>query len=293
MGRKKILAVVISTLILSNITTVTFAETKIKNTVIPYTEEEIKTEYDKGAKQEKSTKTTNISLGKTYYTTTTESNYNKVLYYDFMIPKDGVVELQIKNPMNSSGSNRYSWYVDIVNPANKGINYLKDVTSNQKHKEYATVKVGLKAGKYRLALKPAFFIMGNPVVKGDFKVKFYPNNKFESERNDTIETADYINLNTDYKGISDNNDYFKVETKRKGDLNILLAHNENNSFNAIGFYDAKGKIITYIYDYQTVRRGEYKQYTHKNAPAGTYYVKIQGFDHYASYALKVNQGVTN
>lgn len=313
MNLYKRVSLLTSILMIFNLTVIVDAKEVSVSKVIAHTQDEFEynnKSFNGEAKKEKDIEVTKISLGKKYYTSTTEDNYEKELYYDFTIPKDGVVEVKIKNPKRvgaNSNDRRLGWYVNVIDTKNINIKYLKTDTSRNLYQEYVTFKVGLKKGTYRLAIKPGFRINGDLVLKSDFQVGFYMEDKYEIEINDSIVMANFISLNTEYGGMSDrrmiedniinntkNGDYFKFEVKKRGDLNILFANKGTSGFQNLRFLDANGGVIKeLVAQWHMEDRGEYKQYTHKNLPAGTYYINVRGIYEQVPYKLKLNQGDTN
>lgn len=221
---------------------------------------------------------TPISLNKEYTGKITNYEDN---YYKFTLPSDGNVTLSASQSIDAK------WKYQIIN-ANGSV-YQDLVTSDS---EYilgnATASVGLPKGTYYLVVSD-YYGAENDIYK--FSVNFTPSNSYEKEFNDTVTTANPINLNQQYIGIIqfyDDKDFYKITLPQDGNVTLSMSQKSNVSWHA-QILNSKGE----VYDKFSTDSSDFSignATMSVGLPKGTYYVLID--DEYDSidepYHFKVS-----
>ncbi|MBS4200626.1 hypothetical protein KHA93_13390 [Bacillus sp. FJAT-49732] len=222
---------------------------------------------------------TKINVNTTYKGSLTE--WDEVHTYQFTIPSDGNVILSVKNKTDNE------WYGKILN--DQGIVYEELQTDDGSLTSgYTKKQIGLPKGTYFIQISDNWYTYDQPY---EFKVEFTPSNYYEKEFNNTIETANIIELNKSYKGtISDyyDKDVFKFTIPNNGKVTLNIKNKANIQWTG-KIVNAKGQVYEEINsDDRSLVSGFTT--TQVGLPKGTYYIEIS--DNWNSYGeeyeLKVN-----
>lgn len=169
-------------------------------------------------------------------------------YYCFNLESPGAVSFRFIH--QDYLRDRDGWDIKLVDE--KGNVYFRTV-SRWKDMVTASPQIGLEAGKYYIVVDSENMLMNNGTyVLG---LSYAPSDEWESETNNTIESADKIGLNKTVYGTltEQNNDYdtdfFVLELDKKASVRFLFEH-EGLSGDYIGWeiniYNEKGEKINYI-----------------------------------------------
>lgn len=229
---------------------------------------------------ENSTKGTakNISLNVSNTFSIKKSYEN--MWAKFTLPSDGYITINLdKVLMGQSQEKRMNLKLEDESGR---IVYLK--TNSEYGGDYGSTvnkwTIGLGAGTYYLNLEASFSINLNQYDL-KYKVDYIKDSNFEKEENDSISTANVIELNKTYKGIineggniSYDQDYYAVDIK-KSNFVFKIKHNIDSKYKYY-IYDSYGNNIDYIYESSMeYENGGIYKYTLKNLVPGRYYIKLE------------------
>ncbi|MBQ6843435.1 MAG: fibronectin type III domain-containing protein [Agathobacter sp.] len=206
-------------------------------------------------------------------------------YYKFTLKDAGKVNISFKHPaMVASG--RY-WMIRVYN-AN-----TKHLLSSQIYAEYTeaiSVDIGLPAGDYYIKINSDDY-EGNYEYEYSaetytIRVNYTKSSKWETEDNNSYETADDVEIGTEYHAVTqftNTADYYKFSVKNAGNFNITFKH--ENIQNTEKFW------VLHLYDYNTRELTSYGvtgTQTNVNSGAiylekGTYYLRINPNSYENSY----------
>ncbi len=156
-------------------------------------------------------------------------------------------------------------------------------------------KIGVEPGTYYVKWSTGYYAGQNV----QFSTSFTASNTWESEYNDTFQTADAINVNTTYYGSSfydgdgDQADYFKFTTSKAGYVSIDLTQVQREyptyDYYYVKLYNAN---YTELTNFSIIGGETSKSSVKIGLAAGTYYVLVQGTyrarTENAEYSFKVN-----
>ncbi|SHP77152.1 Bacterial pre-peptidase C-terminal domain [Mycobacteroides abscessus subsp. abscessus] len=207
------------------------------------------------------------------------SDYYDEDFYKFTLTKPGKVTLSMKQ---QSG---VTWYAHIQDT--KGNIYESFYSdSSEMVIGNATADVGLPAGTYYVKID---YSSSAENVPYQFQIKYLENSTYEKEFNDTLSTSNTIKVNTTYKGhLNDNydQDFSKFTLSKAGNVKLAIKQKAGATWYA-HIQDSKGNTYDYVYtDGSELVLGY--AYIEVGLPAGTYYIKISGYDEDEQYEFKVN-----
>ncbi|TDB55439.1 pre-peptidase C-terminal domain-containing protein [Bacillus sp. CBEL-1] len=146
-------------------------------------------------------------------------------FYKLILPNDGQVSLSMKQQYDSR------WTVTILNSEGQVFNQF--ITDGSELVEgYETMKVGLAKGTYYIKIEDYY---DSSDVPYEFKAAFTSGNNFEKEFNNTIATANTINLNQTYTGMlqtSSDYDIYKFTVPVDGNITLSTTKMEDVSWRA-------------------------------------------------------------
>lgn len=216
--------------------------------------------------------TTIISVNKVYQGTVQNGGEK---YYSFTLQNDGLVTLSMLRNSNSS------WEVQLTDSNG---NQLKDFTTSSGTTAigYEERQVGLAKGTYYVRIADNDNGSANPF---NFQVKYTAGTGYEKELNNSVETANSIQLNTVYKGAMqdyDDQDFYTFTTQSDGNITLSMKRNTAANWH-VTLYSADGQTYKDFYttDGNTAKGYEERQI---GLPKGTYYVAVENND----YSVDVN-----
>ncbi len=205
-----------------------------------------------------------ITLQKDFTGVIAEGEYSDI--YKIVVTQPGILKTRVKAYVddvrfllmdkegNQLKSGYYSW--------NSDLGY-----SNELH------KMALEKGTYYIQIQRANY--WNTSGKYTINNVFTTIGSGESEKNNTLETADGITRSRTYKGLlgeGDGRDFYKVKLERKGNLKITLkSYMESIDFK---LYDRNGNCIAEEYQGWNENVGYGKNTYTYSLSAGTYYLQM-------------------
>ncbi|WP_158587441.1 fibronectin type III domain-containing protein [Neobacillus notoginsengisoli] len=220
-----------------------------------------------------------IILNKTYKGVIADSSDED--FYKVQLSASGNVKLAIKQKPGSS------WNGYILH-SNGGVLEYVSTDSGSFATGNKVSEVGLAAGTYYIKIVNG----GSSVdVPYEFSVQYTSGNYFEKEFNNTVLTANPINLNATYYGAlqtyRDYEDFYSFSVPVSGNV-YLTAKQLSGSYWYYDILDSKG---TKVMNFSTNGGSTAPSYATKaiNLPAGKYFVKISGvFTNGIQYNFKVH-----
>ncbi|MFJ8260352.1 PPC domain-containing protein [Rummeliibacillus sp. NPDC094406] len=207
-----------------------------------------------------------IEVSTTYTGLIHRSSYDKADYYSFSTSENGEVYINLSN---LSGA---KWKVTLLNSNGDKIDYsYTDNSSNANG--FTKFGSGLPAGSYYVKIEN----YSNSYNKEyNFEATFNANNYVETEPNNTLATANSIQLNYTYKGwflqYMDSKDYYKIDITSKATYKVNIS-NITGSKRKLQLYDSNGKEINYIYSDSSNNATGYTSFNQKLSK-GTYYINV-------------------
>ncbi|MEB4888163.1 MULTISPECIES: hypothetical protein [Priestia] len=154
-----------------------------------------------------------MNLNQSYKGSINSSNDKDVYKVD--LPSDGNLTLSMKQRAG------VRWSVSILNP--KSQNFDSFITDDSELIDgYETMQVGLPKGSYYIAVEPDSYSEDEPY---EIKTAFAATNTYEKEFNNTLTTANSINLNQVYKGTINNSndkDIYKIVVPNDGNVALSM-----------------------------------------------------------------------
>ncbi|MBK0291313.1 hypothetical protein IAE22_03335 [Bacillus sp. S34] len=154
-----------------------------------------------------------MNLNQSYKGSINSSNDKDVYKVD--LPSDGNLTLSMKQRAG------VRWSVSILNP--KSQNFDSFITDDSELIDgYETMQVGLPKGSYYIAVEPDSYSEDEPY---EIKTAFAASNTYEKEFNNTLTTANSINLNQVYKGTINNSndkDIYKIVVPNDGNVALSM-----------------------------------------------------------------------
>ncbi len=247
---------------------------------------EIETNIDniESYKNENSTKGTAKNILLNVSNTFSIKEAYEEMWAKFTLPSDGYITINLdKVLMGQSQEKR----INLILENESGKQVYLNTDSEYGGDDGATVNkwtIGLASGTYYLNLQSAFYInLGQYDLK--YKVDYVKDSNFEKEKNDTIYTANVIELNKTYKGIMneeggswtyDQGDYYAVDIKNSN-FALKVKHSIDSEY-IYYIYDSYGNTVDYIYENEMeYEDGGIYKYTFKNLVSGRYYIKLDSY----------------
>jgi len=208
-----------------------------------------------------------IEVNKTYNGTLHEGK-NEQDFYKFSLTSDGNVTLSMKQKAG------VTWDVTILN--NKGEIFESLETDNSELIEgNAAVQVGLPKGTYYIKVSPIPYDYSAYGQRYEFKVGFAASNNYEKEFNNSLATANAMNVNQSYKGtISDGNDQdiYKVTVPNDGNVTLSMKQKPGIRWYA-SIQTSSGKVMEELTTDDSELIDGYAS-KEVGLPKGTYYVQV-------------------
>lgn len=191
-------------------------------------------------------------------------SYQGEVWYKFTLTKDGYIDSNIL----ASLSTRYSVQLyDIKKECYVSyMTYYGDSISS--------VRVGLPRGTYYI--KISNYDYNNTQENYQFSVSFKESQYWEKEFNDSMATADTVELNKTYNAManSDNYDWFKFTLPSDGYIDFNMSKLESSKFDV----EIK-KVDDHLMDSFSTNYGTGYHKNRTGLPKGTYYVKIKSTEY--------------
>lgn len=207
-----------------------------------------------------------IELATTYEGLIHKVSYDKADYYSFSTSENGEMFINISN---LSGA---KWKVTLLNSNGDKIDY-KNTDNSSNSTGFTTIGSGLPAGTYYIKIEN-YHNSYNKEYR--LEATLNPNNYVELEPNNTLSSANTINLNYLYKGwflqYNDSKDYYKIKISSKKKYKISIS-NTTGSKRKLQLYNSNGKSINYIYS-DSSNNATGHSYFYQQLSKGTYYIKI-------------------
>ena len=226
-----------------------------------------------------------ISVNKTYNGSI--SSGGDVDWYKFTISNNGYIDIEFNHTLLSSGSNY--WTITLydetgVNTVDGSDSYFRVVgNANGKSNRF-----GLSSGTYYVKISP-YSHSGNDY---NFIVNYTSSSDWETEKNNSMETADSISVNKTYNGsISSGGDvdWYKFTISSGCKIAITFNHEKLSSSSkywTIYLYDSTA--VTQLLEFG--RKGDTETATseYKDVIAGTYYLKVAPYSYSGvDYSLRI------
>lgn len=195
------------------------------------------------------------------------SKSGEVDYFRFTLSKNGAVSVSFSHDYVDSGS----WRITLYNSDNEEI-LGYDCSESPVNK--TTDQMGLSAGTYYLKVTEANWRYSNATYR--VKVNYSPSDVWETEFNETIQTADDIFPNNVKNGsliTGNDKDYFRIRLSEDGYISITFANEYTDSGSwRVLLYNANNEEITNY----TFNSSPLSDTTNKMGLAsGTYYLKVE------------------
>ncbi|MGP1909986.1 hypothetical protein ACTSEZ_17575 [Metabacillus sp. JX24] len=204
-------------------------------------------------------------------------------FYKVSLPSDGNVTLYVKQKEN------VQWQAHIQNK--QGTVYQEFYTSNSELVEgFATAEVGLPKGDYYIKISNSH---NSSDVPYEVKVGFVKSSSYEKEFNDSLSSANSMNLNQYYKGTMSTHsdrDVYKIVLPSDGNVTLNVKQKPNVSWDA-QILNSEGFV------YQRVETSndelvEGDASAQVGLPKGTYYINIQHYYNTADTVYEIKAGFT-
>lgn len=211
---------------------------------------------------------------------------SSVDYYKFTLPVDGNVIVTIHN---QEGKN---WYLDILTPEHTfNTLFSNNLTEpTDKSKKSSRIEVGLPAGTYYIKVTGSPETVSMPY---SFETTYLQGANFEKEPNDTLKEATAIELNKAYSGVIEeyydtwtysgtSNDYFVFTLDKKTEIAAGIKNKAGSTW-YMELADAKG--VQLLKHYSNPNSNSFSSNV-KTLEAGTYYIRMSGYNDAADKAYK-------
>lgn len=207
-----------------------------------------------------------LELNKTYKGLLSNTEY--IDFYKFTLSAAGKVNIKMKQIPETS------WEVKVMN--RNGDEYANFHTNYDSYASgYTNVPIGLPAGDYYLAIESYSRAID---VDYEFNVNFTQVHNYEKEFNDSIQTANPINLGTQLSGSLQKDydfDFYSLELDRPSTVSLIAKLTEGTSWE-YEIVDQTGKIIkSFSTPYYNIAAEELTEKI--SLGTGRYYLKISGY----------------
>lgn len=210
-------------------------------------------------------------------------------WYKLTAEKSGGLKLQFNH---SDALRSYSKIYQIDIYKSDGKTLLYQMYSQGEQESVAIPELGLEAGDYYIQVKSADYFED---AEYTIITEFTESDAWETELNDTLDTADNIEFNKEYSGTIRTNkdtDWYKVSAETDGYISFNFKHENYENSNVcwkVALYDSEGKNVIVNYDF---KGNEDTDFTGINIGIvkGDYYVSVAPASSMSSvvYSLKVN-----
>ena len=242
----------------------------------------------------------NVTLGKNYYKSWTNSNDKEKSYHKIQIGKKGILTMTFSKPFATNGE-AGSLFVTVYNQNGQAIwNTVTKNSSSVGGSNYV-FKLGLNPGSYYVVLESGFNLITG-IFSTNYNFKFENNNYVEVEPNETLNTATNLELNHLYQASYGNDggyygyyDYYKFNAVKNVEYKIAIGNfTQLNSANAmILLYkpsDIANKKTTYINGaFGSIDKNGMSNYQFKATETGVYYIRV--YNYYYGPQLNYQIGV--
>lgn len=224
-----------------------------------------------------------INTNELYYGSWLNNNADD--YYKFTIPQDGFVELNCTHGFQKDGWGAIT--MALYNSAN--LKLYSTTLSPENLGTFTSVWLGVPKGDYYLQMRSSF----NQENTYNFKVNYKASSQYEKELNNSLDTANLINLNEKYFGSwhgNDADDFYKFTLTHAETINLVCSHSyQSDAWGAItlSLIDSTNKTI---YE-ERLDPEDLKEFVSPplSLEAGTYYIKFRSsFNSEITYNLTVS-----
>ncbi|KRU30090.1 N-acetylmuramoyl-L-alanine amidase [Clostridium sporogenes] len=210
--------------------------------------------------------------------------HDDVDYYKFTLNEKGSLQLNLKH----NQSKAYGFNIKLLNENNEEI---KDLDSHGDDINSYSSKVRLPKGTYfvKVQYELGTYFYGSAQYKFNL-IYTAENENYETEPNDYVENANYIQCNKEYTGniqSYNDRDYYKVHLNSDSKIRINFKHNQSNQCWRIHLYDKDNKEIKEIYSYGDEIN---KTFDPIELKSGDYYILVENGDYsinYLDYTINV------
>lgn len=190
-------------------------------------------------------------------------------YYRFHLDKRGKIVVKLtENPSTK-------FYITLLD---KNGDYIDTYTTKYNSSKSLTTifSEGLTAGDYYIEV--SYYDGSYDNVPYTLAVDYTQNDYYETEDNDSLSQANYIQLNTTYNGWVDflDDDYYSFKLSKKGEVKIDINRASNTSYE-VELLNSSGDIME-DWDTDYTSNTGLKNIIHTGLPAGTYFVRITTYD---------------
>ena len=206
-------------------------------------------------------------------------NYQDVDYYKFTLNEKGSLKLNLKHDQYDS----YGFKVVLLDENNKEIN---DLDSGGDDINSYSNKVRLPKGTY--FVKVTHRVGDEEPLSYKLNLIYNAENEnYESEPNNYVQDANYIQCNKEYIGniekAYEDRDYYKVHLNSDSKIRINFKHNQSNNYWRIHLYDKDNKEIESFWS-----EGDEinKTFDPIQLKSGDYYVLVVGSDD-SDYSINI------
>jgi ell wall binding domain 2 (CWB2) len=214
---------------------------------------------------------TPVELNKAYQGNLQEDNYNhEEDWYTYSLVKPGNVSVKIDRVAGSS------WVVEVLDKTGKP--FTEVVT---KYDSYAsgqeTVDVALPTGQFYIRIG---HYTGTERVNYKFIVEFTQSEYYEKEFNNSLSSANKVELNQTYKGIIQDEvynevDFYTFSLSKAGFITLEMDRKANAGW-TIEVLDKNGSVLSEKHtDYGSNANG--KEQVNIGLPNGDYFIKISNY----------------
>lgn len=230
-----------------------------------------------------------ILLGRKHFGNLSSSE--DVDWYKLEVPSNGYAVINFNHETVSSTDEfwRMDIYREDVVTKYNGCDFYYSIPGNANK---STAQFGMSAGTYYIKV----CAKSHSSVTYDITVNFTSSNAWETEINNTADTANIVNINSDFYGAitaREDVDWYKFELKQSGYMTIDFKHDILDSKNEFWRFEIyQSDAVTY-YDgnrvYVGVVGNENKTTPQMGMKPGTYYIKVYRNDYSnTTYNMKIN-----
>ena len=197
--------------------------------------------------------------------------------YSFYLPSDGTVSLSLCNDLRDDGG----WLIELCNENNDTLIYQNHYANTS---QYISGRIGLPAGQYYLSITSLNINNINWNHPFSFVVEYSASSDWETELNDTINTADTITVNKTFHGSSlrthNDDDWYAFSIPDNGLISVSFnsysseLEYSNSSWNIKIYNELGSEILSESYEFGA--NGSSANVI--GVPAGHYYVKVKPYN---------------
>ena len=213
-------------------------------------------------------------------------------WYSFTMEEDGFVVLDFVHGVHAE--QKEGWHISVVSEDGR---VAYDAVSDWTQNVLQSPEIGISAGKYYITVDSDNIYHSNIVYT--LKLTTESNDGWESEPNNTMESADIITLGKPVSGsmieygTDFDEDYYKVEVDTAGTLQIDFTNESSVSDNkegwVISILDAEGNVLA---TKTAERNSGTVTFTADISQAGAYYILVESGLYFTSdrYGITANFG---